>query len=264
MPKFNTKFVNYLPLPDMAKRNLTNKLNTVFNPESLNPILTNVDYHIKHTKIGDKYVSAFFLESLPNNIYQEFMFNLCNQEGIDLRMIIKDVPALAIQNRAKERLATIEQEQREVEQRGGMRSRMKDQEYQDIDDFAEELVKGHEKPFMVQFKVVITDSDEKELLRKIRTFSDNVRNFGFEFNLGVFRQHELIKEAIPSYRVNDRYAHLLQSSNVNYLLPFNFQQIKHKNGIFYGFNYYDLSPVIYNLFSEQSFSFNVIGINRNS
>jgi type IV secretory pathway VirB4 component len=141
-----------------------------------------------------------------------------------------------------------------------MRSRMKDQEYQDIDDFAEQLVQGNEKPFMVQFKVVIADSDVKSLERKIRTFSENVRNFGFVFNLGVFRQHELIKESIPSYRVNDRYSHLLQSSNLNYLLPFNFQQIKHNHGVYYGFNYYDLSPVIYNLFSEASFSFNVIGI----
>jgi TraG P-loop domain len=253
-------FTKYLPLPDSIKRSVNTKINNILNPASTIPLLGSVDYSIKHTKVGDKFVSFFFLESLPSSIYQEFMFNLCNQEGIDLRVVIKDMPALAIQNRAKERLATIEQEQTEVQERGGMRSRMKDQEYEEVDTYAEQLVQGTEKPFMMQFKVTISDTILKELERKTKVFVENVRNFGFEFNLGVYRHHELIKEAIPAGEMSERYAHLLQSSNANYLLPFNFQQIKHKHGVFYGYNYYDLSPVIYNLFSEDSFSMNVIGI----
>ena len=263
MPNFNQKYINwikYLPLPDSVKRSVTNKVNSVFNPKSTNPLLDSVDFHIKYTKVNDKFVSLFFLESLPSNIYQEFMFNLCNQEGIDLRINIRDMPPLAIQNRAKERLATIEQEQREVQERGGMRSRMKDQEYEEVDTYAEQLVQGTEKPFMMQFKVAISDSDKKQLQRKTKLFLENVRNFGFEFNLGVYRHHELIKENLPTGKMNDRYSHLLQSNNANYLLPFNFQQIKHNHGVFYGYNYYDLSPVVYNFFSEDSFSMNIIGI----
>ena len=253
-------YSKYLPLPEGLKRIVNNKINGVLNPTSMTPLLSDVDYSIKYTKVGDKFVSFFFLESLPSSIYQEFMFNLCNQEGVDLRIVIKDMPPIAIQNRAKERLATIEQEQTEVQERGGMRSRMKDQEYEEVDTFAEQLVQGTEKPFMMQFKVTISDSNLKELERKTKIFTDNVRNFGFEFNLGVYRHHELIKEAIPAGEMSERYAHLLQSSNANYLLPFNFQQIKHNHGVFYGYNYYDLSPVIYNLFSEDSFSMNVMGI----
>ena len=73
-------------------------------------------------------------------------------------------------NRTKERLATIEQEQREVQERGGMRSRMKDQEYEEIDTYAEQLVQGTEKPFLMQFKVFISDTDQKKLLRRVKEF----------------------------------------------------------------------------------------------
>ena len=263
MSKITTNTIDYskyLPLPEGIKRLVNNKINNILNPQAITPLLVSVDFNIKYCKVGDKFVSFFFLESLPSSIYQEFMFNLCNQEGIDLRIIIKDIPPLAIQNRAKERLATIEQEQIEVQERGGMRSRMKDQEYEEVDTFAEQLVQGTEKPFIMQFKVTISDSSLRELERKTKVFTENVCNFGFEFNLGVYRHNQLINGAIPTGEVSERYSHLLQSSNVNHLLPFNFQQIKHRHGIFYGYNYYDLSPVIYNLFSEDSFSMNVIGI----
>ena len=253
-------YLKYFPLPDRVKRIMNNNLNRILNPSASTTLLQNVDFSIKYTKVNDKFVSFFFLESLPTRIFEDFMFQLCNQEGIDLRIVIKDVPPLDIQNRAKERLATIEQEQREVQDRGGMRSRMKDQEYEEIDTYAEQLVQGTEKPFLLQFKITIADSDSRELERKTKQFVENVRNFGFEFNLGVYRHHELIKDAVPVGNLNERYSHLLQSSNANHLLPFNFQQIKHNHGIFYGSNYYDHSPVIYNLFSEDSFSMNVIGI----
>ena len=72
----------YLPLPESIKRLVNNRLNGILNPALMTPLLNGVDYSIKHSKVCDKLVSFFFLESLPSSIYQEFMFNLCNQEGI--------------------------------------------------------------------------------------------------------------------------------------------------------------------------------------
>ena len=141
----------------MLQTNILSHIKKVLRIENIGkdiePVLDSVDFYPNYYQLGDVYSSVFFLDSLPVNLYQEFLYNIINEFDLDMEIEVSEKDIHTVMNRAKERLATIEAEQQDVDKRGGMRSRLKEQEYQEVDDFINLLAEGVEKPFLFSFTV---------------------------------------------------------------------------------------------------------------
>lgn len=219
-----------------------------------------VDYSWDHFKSNNSYKTIYSLTELPTHIQQNQIYNLLNN-GLEISFDyhIRDTEKKFVQGRARERIATIEDEQRTRVERGGLRSRMQDQELSEIQDFDEMMAQGVEKPFLISINSTLSSPSKQELNILNQEFIETSRDIGLGFSPLVFRQEQYIGSILPICSPSKRNSHLLSTSVISYLLPFVSKKIHHKNGIFLGSNHFDQSPVFFNLFSEQNYNMNIMG-----
>jgi conjugal transfer ATP-binding protein TraC len=219
-----------------------------------------IDYGWDYFKSGNTYKTIYSLTDLPTHIQQNQIYNLLNN-GLEISFDyhIRDTEKKFVQGRARERIATIEDEQRTRVERGGLRSRMQDQELSEIQDFDEMMVQGVEKPFLISINSTLSSPTKQELNILNQEFIETSRDIGLGFSPLVFRQEQSLNTIVPICSPSKRNSHLLSTSVISYLLPFVSKKIHHKNGIFLGSNHFDQSPVFFNLFSEQNYNMNIMG-----
>lgn len=219
-----------------------------------------VDYGWDYFKSGNNYKTIYNLTDLPTHIQQNQIYNLLNN-GLEMSFDyhIRDTEKKYVQGRARERIATIEDEQRTRVERGGLRSRMQDQELSEIQDFDEMMAQGVEKPFLISTNSILSAPTKQELTILNQEFIETSRDIGLGFSPLVFRQEQSLSTILPICTPSKRNSHLLSTSVISHLLPFVSKKIHHKNGIFLGSNHFDQSPVFFNLFSEQNYNMNIMG-----
>lgn len=218
------------------------------------------DYGWDYFKVGDTYQTIYSLTDLPTHIQQNQIYLLLNNNlEMSFDYHIRDTEKKYVQGRARERIATIEDEQRTRVERGGLRSRMQDQELSEIQDFDEMMAQGVEKPFLISLNATIYSKSKQDLDSFNREFIETSRDIGLGFSPLIFKQEQSLKAILPLCSPSKRNTHLLSTSVISYLLPFVSKKIHHKNGIFLGANHFDQSPVFFNLFSEQNYNMNIMG-----
>lgn len=203
--------------------------------------------------------TVYSLSELPVHIDPKQVYRLLN---LNLNIVfdyhLQDTDKRHVQGRARERIATIEEEQRARLKRGGLRSKVQDQELSEIQNFDELLAQGVEKPFLVSIHATVSASSKAELDEANSYFLEASRDIGLGFSPEIFNQEKALSAILPNGS-RPQTTRLLSTSVTSYLLPFVSKKVHHKHGVFLGSNYYDNSPILFNLFSEQNYNMNIMG-----
>lgn len=222
-------------------------------------LIKSVDYSVKCSKIDDKYIVNLYLDTLPVNIYQSSIQSILDEDDFTCRIAIKYENPLEIKNRAGSRKNILVALAEGKAEKGFLPNQSVINEIKEIDILLSELETGMKKTFLFQFKIALVDTDKKILLAKAYALLERVRIYGWNFNLTIYKNQKHLPNLLPTGIIDEGLSQLVYTDEAKNLIPFTSKMINHKNGIFYGVDYFSNTPIVYNFFSQTLFNFNVLG-----
>lgn len=192
----------------------------------------------------DKYVRVLFAKDLPNSISDEFYAAVT---GLSFHTITTLDVAPIPQEIAKKRLLEVYMNnERSIERQQEARNRARAysteisydrrKQKEEIENYLDILTDNDERlSYMALYVVVIADS-KKELESNVISISTTADNYSVKLEPAYWNQLPALNTALP---IGVRYCNMMRpvfTQPLAAFVPFNVQELSHKNGLFYGIN----------------------------
>lgn len=214
----------------------------------------------RQIRVGDRYIRTYYLADLPPFLNSYVLFNLINSSiPLKISIFIKSTVNGALIKKARERLSVLEMQQNDRLKKGKVVDQRIEKSIDEISTFINELVYEVEKGFLFSFYVGIEAESKKALLELHKSFQNLVDSMEFTFNTYTFEQRKGFLSLLPFNKDEVKETRILQTSAVSYLVPFLSKQLNDPKGIFLGFNAYNKSLVLIDLFKARNSNINIFG-----
>jgi len=206
-----------------------------------------------HIKIGDKFVRTVFVFAYPRYLNTGWFDAIINlPEIVDISMFIYPIDvAMALRNLRK-KVAQVEAQLMERQEKGLVRDPMLETAFQDIEDLRDKLQQAREKTFSLGVYITLYADSLKELNRLAERVS-----FIFESKLvytksATFQQVEGFVSSLPILQDRISVHTPLNTSPVSSVFPFSSMDLTSDEGILYGINRHNNSLIIFDRFSLEN------------
>lgn len=206
-----------------------------------------------YIKIGDKFARTMFVFAYPRYLNSGWFDAIINlPEIVDISMFIYPIDvALALRNLRK-KVAQVEAQLMERQEKGLVRDPMLETAFQDIEDLRDKLQQAREKTFSLGVYITIYADSLRELDRLAERVS-----FIFESKLvytksATFQQIEGFVSSLPILQDRISVHTPLNTSPISSIFPFSSMDLTSDNGILYGINRHNNSLIIFDRFSLEN------------
>ncbi|TSA45138.1 DUF87 domain-containing protein [bacterium] len=212
-----------------------------------------LDVNSSYLKIGDYYTKTFFVFTYPRFLSSGWFSSIINlPEMMDVSIFVHPMDtALALRNLRK-KVAQIEAEVSEKEEKGIVRDPVLETAYQDVESLRDSLQQAREKLFEVGIYYTLYGQSIEELAKL-----ENVVNNLLESRLvytkpALFKQKEGITSVFPLGKDELDIKTPLNTGPASSIFPFVSPDLTSEKGIMYGINMHNNSLVIFDRFSLEN------------
>ncbi len=212
-----------------------------------------LDINSNYLKIGDYYTKTFFVFTYPRYLSSSWFSSVINlPEMMDISIFIHPMDtALALRNLRK-KVAQIEAEVSEKEEKGIVRDPVLETAYQDVESLRDALQQAREKLFEVGIYYTLYSQTQEELAR----MEDRVTNL-LESRLvyvkpALFKQKEGLTSVFPLGKDELEIKTPLNTGPASSIFPFVSPDLSSENGIMFGINMHNNGLIIFDRFSLEN------------
>jgi type IV secretory pathway VirB4 component len=206
-----------------------------------------------YLKIGDYYSKTFFIFTYPRYISTGWFSPIVNlPEMMDISIFIHPMnTALALRNLRK-KVAQIEAEISEKEEKGIVRDPVLETAYQDVESLRDSLQQAREKLFEVSVYITIYGRTMEDLAKLENNIVNLMESKLVYLKPALFKQKEGLTSVFPVGEDELDVKTPLNTGPTSSLFPFVSPDLTSETGIMYGVNMHNNSLVIFDRFSLEN------------
>ncbi len=206
-----------------------------------------------YLKLGDFFVKNYFVFTYPRYISSGWFSPVINlAEMIDISIFIHPMDtALALKNLRK-KVAQIQAEIIEKEDRGIVRDPVLETAHQDVENLRDSLQQAREKLFQVGVYITVYGTSLENLSRLENNLESILESKLVYIKPALFRQLEGLRSVLPLAQDELKIHTPLNSGPASSLFPFISPDLTSEKGILYGVNMHNNSLIIFDRFSLEN------------
>lgn len=206
-------------------------------------------------RIGDKYVRTFFIISYPRYLTDSWFSPIINLDKIfDIALHITPIETAELLRLFRRKIAEIESQIMDRQQRGLVRDPMLDTAYQDLEGLRDSLTQAQAKMFEVGFYISIYGDSETDLLRAENEIKSMLESRMIYIKPNLFKQEDGFKSIAPLAKDTINVTTKFDSEPLSSFFPFVSFDLTSEKGILYGVNRHNSSLIIFDRFSLENYN----------
>lgn len=212
-----------------------------------------LEINSNYIKIGDFYAKTFFVFTYPRFVSSGWFSPIVNlSEMMDISVFVHPMDtALALKNLRK-KVAQIEAEMGEKEEKGIVRDPVLETAYRDIEELRDMLQQAREKLFQIGLYITIYGSTIEKLEKLEHTIESILESKLVYIKPALFRQLDGIDSVLPLAQDKLSIQTPLNSGPASSLFPFISPDLTSEKGILYGVNMHNNSLILFDRFSLEN------------
>lgn len=212
-----------------------------------------MEINSNYLKLGDYLVKTFFVFTYPRYVASGWFSPIINlAEMMDVSIFVHPMDtALALRNLRK-KVAQIEAEISEKQEKGVVRDPVLETAYQDIENLRDALQQAREKLFEVGIYITVYGSSLEDLSKLENRIESILESKLVYVKPALFRHLEGFNSVLPLGQDQLGIRTPLNSGPVSSIFPFISPDLTSDKGILYGVNMHNNSLVIFDRFSLEN------------
>ena len=213
-----------------------------------------------YIQIGRKYARTLFTFTYPRFLRTAWLAPIINlNQMYDISVFVHPSDTGAILKNLESRLAKIQAEMEEREEKGFVRSPMLETAFQDIEDIRDRLQQGSERFFKFGLYFTVYADDPKELTNLEKEFTSILENRLVYTRIATFQQENGYNSCLPLGTDELNITTQMNTGPISTTFPFVSSELSSNKGILYGINRHNNSLVVFDRFSMENANTIVIG-----
>jgi conjugal transfer ATP-binding protein TraC len=206
-------------------------------------------------QVGSKVSRTLFVISYPRYLTQDWFTPIINlDKAYDVSIHIHPINTEEVLRGFQRKVAEVQSQITEREQRGLVRDPALDTAYQDLEDLRDALSQAQEKMFDVGLYLTIWGNDKQDLDRvegELRSILDAKMVY---LKPAIFQQEEGLRSTLPIAQDELEVHYKLNSSPLSSFFPFVSFDLSSDKGILWGINRHNASLVLFDRFSMPNYN----------
>ncbi len=209
----------------------------------------------RELNLGDKIVRTFFVISYPRFLGESWFAPIINLDRVfDVSIFIHPIDTVRVLRQFQKKVAEVQSQINEREEKGMVRDPMLDTAYQDLENLRDSLQQAQEKLFDVGLYVSIY-ADSAQELDKIESEIRSILESKLVYvKPALFQQEQGYKSVMPIGTDTLGVHSKLNSSPLSSLFPFVSFDLSQDRGILYGINRHNSSLVLFDRFMMENYN----------
>lgn len=209
----------------------------------------------RELNLGDKLVRTFFVISYPRYLNESWFAPIINLDKVfDVSIFVHPIDTVKVLRTFQKKVAEVQSQIHEREQKGMVRDPMLDTAYQDLENLRDELQQAQEKLFDVGLYISIYAESESELDKTESEVKSILESKLVYIKPALFQQEQGFKSVIPIANDILEVHSKLNSSPLSSLFPFISFDLTSDKGILYGVNRHNSSLILFDRFSLENYN----------
>jgi len=209
----------------------------------------------KTLNLGEKLVRSFFVMSYPKYLSDSWFSPIINlDKAFDISVFIHPIDTSVILNEFKKKVAEVQSQINDREEKGLVRDPQLDASYQNLETLRDNLQQAQEKIFDVGIYISIYGDSEEELNRVESEIKSTLEASLVFIKPSLFQQEQGFKTTIPVSTDEMNVHSKLNSSPLSSIFPFISFDLTEGKGILYGLNRHNNSLVLFDRFSLENYN----------
>lgn len=205
--------------------------------------------------LGDKVVRSFFVISYPRYLNESWFAPVINLDKMfDVSIFVHPVDTVKVLRKFQKKVAEVQSQIHEREDKGMVRDPMLDTAYQDLESLRDSLQQAQEKLFDVGLYITIYAENENELDKIESEIKSILESKLVYVKPALFQQEQAFKSVIPIGNDLLEVHSKLNSSPLSSLFPFISFDLTSNKGILYGVNRHNSSLILFDRFSLENYN----------
>ncbi len=224
------------------------QLQDIISPSAL-------EVNSNHIKIGEKVSRILFVISYPRFLSAEWFSPIINLDKVfDISIFIHPIDTSSILRQLQKKVAEVQSQIHEREEKGMVRDPILDTAYQDLENLRDKLQQAQEKLFSIGLYITVYADDLDELNKTELEIRAILESKLIYVKPALFQQLEGFKAVLP-IGVDKLEVHTkMNSSPASSIFPFISFDLSSENGILYGINRHNSSLVLFDRFSLENYN----------
>lgn len=205
--------------------------------------------------LGNKICKVFFVISYPRYLQDGWLSEMVNLDtAFDLSMHIEPIETSEALKSFKKKVAEVESQIMERQEKGLVRDPKLDVAYQDLDRLRDELQQSTEKIFTVGLYFTLYADDITELTKKENEIKSMLESKMIYIKPALFDQEKGFKTTLPLGHDELNITNKLNSGPLRAFFPFISSDLSQNRGILYGLNRHNNGLVIFDRYSQPNYN----------
>lgn len=209
----------------------------------------------KTLNLGEKLVRSFFVMSYPKFLSDSWFSPIINlDKAFDISIFIQPIDTSVILNEFKKKVAEVQSQINDREEKGLVRDPQLDASYQNLEQLRDNLQQAQEKIFDVGIYISIYGDSEEELNKVESEIKSTLEASLVFIKPALFQQEQGFRTTIPVSTDELDVHSKLNSSPLSSIFPFISFDLTEGKGILYGLNRHNNSLVLFDRFSLENYN----------
>lgn len=205
--------------------------------------------------LGDKVTRSFFVISYPRYLAESWFSPIINLDKMfDISIFVHPVETSQVLRKFQKKVAEIQSQIHEREEKGMVRDPKLDTAYQDLEDLRDKLQQAQERLFDVGLYLSIYADNEDELNKAESEIKSILESKLVYVKPALFQQEEAFRSVMPIGTDILNIHTKLNSSPLSSLFPFISFDLTSDKGVLYGINRHNSSLVLFDRFSLENYN----------
>lgn len=209
----------------------------------------------KELNLGDKIAKTFFVISYPRFLNEGWFAPIINLDKIfDVSIFVHPVDTAQILKQFQKKVAEVQSQIHEREEKGMVRDPMLDTAYEDLENLRDSLQQAQEKLFDVGLYITIYGENENEMDKLENEIKSILESQLVYIKPALFQQEQGFKSVVPIATDLLEIHSKLNSSPLSSIFPFISFDLTSDRGILYGINRHNSGLVLFDRFSLENYN----------
>ncbi len=209
----------------------------------------------REINLGTKIMRTYFVISYPRFLNEGWFAPIINLDGVyDISLFIHPVETERVLRQFQKKVAEVQSQINEREEKGQVRSPELETAYHDLEDLRDRLMQATERLFNVGLYVSIYGNNEADLNRAESEIKSIFESRLVYLKPALFQQEEGLRSIFPTCTDLLEVHSKLNSEPLSSIFPFVSFDLTSDKGILFGVNRHNSSLVIFDRFSLPNYN----------
>ncbi len=204
-------------------------------------------------RFSDKIVKTLFILGYPKFLTVGWLSPIINlNQSVNVSVFFHPMDSEKVLKNLRKRATQLEAQMLEEQEKGLIRNPLLETAISDIEGLRDSLIQGRDKMFYIALYLTIVSDSEEELLKIESNLVGMLGQKMIDVKPAVYRQFEAYESNMPLGQDNLDTRTPLNIGPASTFFPFISSTLMQDDGIFYGMNMQNSTPVIFDRFSLEN------------